>query len=287
MEFCIDRPKLCNDPLYETLTALQQSLSSLGLPLYIVGAGARDIAMKLLKAPASTRLTTDVDIAIMLENWEMFEKVSRTLQDNHFTKDKAKQRFYYKGESGDNDYEVDVVPFGPIANNEVVGWPPDGDPEMSVRCFEDVMKVADTVVLDNGVSFQIASLSGQFLIKLDTWIDRHLKTVKDADDMYYILNNFYWASIVDRYPPPDNVISGDSTSFDPLIAGAQWIASELRTLLSVEHRCYYTKFLQEEIDAEDSSLLVQHLIGASKDSRVQSYLRIRSVLQNVHNILSK
>lgn len=227
-----------------------------------------------------------MDIAIALDNWEQFENVSLKLQENNFKKDPyAKQRFYYKGDLDDNDYEVDVVPFGPLANNEVVGWPPDGDPEMSVRCLEDVMKVADTDVINNSVSFRMASLSGQFLIKLDTWMDRHLKTGKDADDMFYILDNYYWTSIVDRYPPPDQVADGDDLSFDPLIAGAQWIASELRTLLSEEHKCYYAEFLRKELDAEDASMLVQHLVAASKDLRAQSYIRIRSALQNIHNIL--
>lgn len=288
MEYRIDRQQLGNDPLYETLTALQQVLSSMGLSLYVVGAGARDIAMKLLGAQASTRLTTDVDIAIALDNWEMFGKVSLKLQDNHFIKDPyAKQRFYYIGNSGSNDYEVDIVPFGPLASNEVVGWPPDGDPEMSVRCFDDVMRVADTIILDNDVSFRIASLSGQFLIKLDTWMDRHLKTDKDAFDMYHIMDNFYVVSIVGKYPPPVQVTDGDSQSFEPLVAGAQWIASELRILLSDKHKCYYTEFLQKELDAEDNSVLVQHLVAASRDSRVQSYLRIRQALQNIHNILSE
>lgn len=112
----------------------------------MVGACARDIAMKVLGVPASARRTIDIDVAIALDNWDMFDKVSELLQQNNFKKDSyAKQKFYYKGEDGTNDYEVDVVPFGPLANNEVIGWPPEGNPEMSVRCFEDVMKDADTL----------------------------------------------------------------------------------------------------------------------------------------------
>ena len=287
MEYKIDKAKFANDPLYETLAALQKSLEQLNLQLYVVGACARDIAMIVLNVPASARRTIDIDVAIALDNWEMFDKVSELLQQNYFKKDPyAKQKFYYKGEDGTNDYEVDVVPFGPLANNEVIGWPPEGNPEMSVRCFEDVMKDADTIIVDENVRFCIASLSGQFLIKLDAWIDRHLKTDKDARDMFYIIDNFYWTSIVDKFPPPERVTSSDDPAFDDFVAGAQWIASELRSLLSDEHRTYYVDFINSELSLEDNSKLVQHLVTASNNSNVRNYSNIRLALQNIVNILS-
>ena len=287
MEYKIDKAKFANDPLYETLAALQKSLEQLNLQLYVVGACARDIAMIVLNVPASARRTIDIDVAIALDNWEMFDKVSELLQQNYFKKAPyAKQKFYYKGEDGTNDYEVDVVPFGPLANNEVIGWPPEGNPEMSVRCFEDVMKDADTIIVDENVRFCIASLSGQFLIKLDAWIDRHLKTDKDARDMFYIIDNFYWTSIVDKFPPPERVTNSDDPAFDDFVAGAQWIASELRSLLSDEHRTYYVDFINSELSLEDNSKLVQHLVTASNNSNVRNYSNIRLALQNVANILS-
>lgn len=287
MEYKIDKAKFANDPLYETLAALQKSLEQLNLQLYVVGACARDIAMIVLNVPASARRTIDIDVAIALDNWEMFDKVSELLKQNYFKKDPyAKQKFYYKGEDGTNDYEVDVVPFGPLANNEVIGWPPEGNPEMSVRCFEDVMKDADTIIVDENVRFCIASLSGQFLIKLDAWIDRHLKTDKDARDMFYIIDNFYWTSIVDKFPPPERVTNSDAPAFDDFVAGAQWIASELRSLLSDEHRTYYVDFINSELSLEDNSKLVQHLVTASNNSNVRNYSNIRLALQNVANILS-
>ncbi len=77
--------------------------------------------MIVLNVPASARRTIDIDVAIALDNWEMFDKVSELLQQNYFKKDPyAKQKFYYKGEDGTNDYEIDVVPFGPLDNNEVI-----------------------------------------------------------------------------------------------------------------------------------------------------------------------
>lgn len=287
MEYKIDKTEFANDPLYETLAALQKIMGKLNLQLYVVGASARDIAMKILGVPPSKRRTTDIDVAIALDNWDMFDKVSILLQQNNFKKDKyAKQKFYYKGKDGTNDYEVDIVPFGPLANNEVIGWPPEGNPEMSVRCFDDVMMDADTIIVDKNLRFRMASLSGQFLIKLDAWIDRHLKTDRDAKDMFYIIENFYWTSIVDKFPPPEQVINSDDPAFDDFIAGAQWIASELKSLLSEVHCTYYVSFINNELLLEEDSKLIQQLVASSNSSNVRNYSKIRLAFQHIANILS-
>ena len=86
MVYKIDKVKFANDPLYETLASLQKTLEQLNLQLYVVGACARDIAMKVLKVPASARRTADVDVAIALDNWEMFDQISLMLQQNYFKK---------------------------------------------------------------------------------------------------------------------------------------------------------------------------------------------------------
>ena len=264
MGYQLTRKDFGNDPLLDTLVALKKTLAELGLELYIVGAGARDICMKVLKSPPPMRGTTDIDIAIALDNWDMFDLVSQRLQSNYFKKDLwAKQKFFYKGPNGENDYEVDVVPFGKLANNEVIGWPPEGNPEMSVRCFTDVMSAAEKVRIDDIVEFLIAPLSGQFLIKLDTWIDRHAKTNKDAYDMFYLANNFYWTNIIDKFPPPEEVVDADASNFDLFLAGIQWMAAELKLILTDAHRRYYAEYLDEEITLGEKSPLFRDLAEAA------------------------
>ena len=126
--------------------------------------------------PPSPRRTADLDVAIALKDWSQFELLKEHLLKNHFVKGEPKQRFYYKGEDGNNGYEIDIVPFGNLEADEKVAWPPEGNPEMSVRCLKEVMSIADTVVIDDAITVKMAPLSGQFLIKFDTWMDRHLLT---------------------------------------------------------------------------------------------------------------
>ena len=265
MNYKIRKDDLQNDLLAETLQALYHCYNQLQLPLYVVGASARDIALRLLKVGNAPRRTLDLDVAVALQNWKQYEELSHILLQNHFIKAQEKQRFYYLGVDGRNRFEVDIVPFGSIAEKEQVAWPPEGSPVMSVRCFEEVMRHADNVQVEDNYTFKIASLSGQFLIKLDTWQDRHLRTKKDATDMVFILQNIYVAYALSHDALPAE-IDIDAEHFDVVVAGAEWIASELKNILSDEHKDYYAQLLESELSKNEDSPLLNDMLDVS-DSR--------------------
>ena len=270
MEYKITRDTLQNDLLYDTLKALSKVMYDLQLDVYVVGALARDIAMEILKMPSSPRRTADLDVAIALKDWSQFELLKEQLLKNNFVKGKPKQRFYYKGEDSNNDYEIDIVP--------------EGNPEMSVKCFKDVMNIADTVVIDDTITVKMAPLSGQFLIKFDTWIDRHLLTDKDAADMLYIMDNFYLAYVSFKQPVPDEV-QETSESFDLLNGGARWIACEMREFLTNKHLQFYTNQLQEQIELDENSPLIRTM--SNKYSASDSHMIVRNALIGMVEVLKK
>jgi predicted nucleotidyltransferase len=193
MEYSIHKEELQNDLLVETLQVLDSCYRQLGAEVYVVGAAARDIALRLMGVTDTPRRTMDLDVAVLLQDWRQYERLKGILLQNHFEKAREKQRFYYLGKDGRIRFEVDIVPFGAIAEDDKVAWPPEGSPVMSVRCTKDVMRVADKVTVAGEFAFRLASLSGQFLIKLDTWADRRMKTKKDAADMALLLQNVYVA----------------------------------------------------------------------------------------------
>lgn len=284
MEYKITRDTLQNNLLYDTLEALSKVMNDLQLDVYVVGALARDIAMEILEMPPSRRRTSDLDVAIALKDWSQFELLSENLLKNNFVKGKPKQRFYYKGVDGKNDYEIDIVPFVELEEDEKVAWPPEGNPEMSVKCFRDVMNIADTVVIEDAITIKMAPLSGQFLIKFDTWLDRHLLTDKDAADMLYIMDNFYLAYVSFKQPVPDEV-QETSESFDLLNGGARWIACEMKEFLTKEHLQFYTDQLQAQIELDENSPLIRSM--SSKYSASDSHMIVRNALIGMVEVLKK
>lgn len=262
-----------------------------GLPLYIVGARARDVAMKLMKGDEPKRRTEDLDVAIAIENWQTFDEICQALQENHFERFGDTQKFYYKGENDDIDFEVDIVPFGGVAVDEKIGWPPEGNPVMSVKCFEDVMKEAVTVTIDDLVEVKMAPLCGQFLIKLDSWNDRHSATDKDAEDMLFILKNYLDIQLLcqnDNTPP--DAVNFEDESTNTIIWGAQWLAYDISKLLTKEHLQFYTELISKEIEQEEKSELIYHFMkyyGNKEVDDISSYYEsCRSIWNEIEQIFT-
>ena len=272
MEYTIHKEDLQNDLMAETLQVLAGSYRQLGAEVFVVGAAARDIALRLLDVINAPRRTMDLDVAVMLQDWNQYERLTSILLQNHFEKAREKQRFYYLGSNGRIRFEVDIVPFGAIAEEDQVAWPPEGSPVMSVRCFEDVMRAVDKVTVDGDFAFRLASLSGQFLIKLDTWNDRRMKTKKDAVDMAFLLQNVYvaYALAHDGLPPE---VDTNTEQFDVIVAGAEWMAADLKKILSDEHRHFYAEMLRGELTKNEESPLLNDLLDVSDSRNYKLYLR--------------
>ena len=281
MKYVIAKKDIQNDLLAETLSALTNCFRQINAEVYVVGAVARDLAFLLLKAGNTARRTMDLDVAVMLADWSQYERLSEILLNNNFAKAPEKQRFVYLGAKAEAHYVVDVVPFGSLAEKGRLAWPPEGSPVMSVRCTESVMRYADEVEVDNKFAFKIASLSGQFLIKLDAWQDRGATTRKDAYDIVYILQNVYIAYALANNSLPDEV-DIDAEHFDVTVAGAEWIASDLAQILTAENRSFYANILQAELDEEENSRLLNDMLDVS-DSR--NYLLYRRALSRMEEIL--
>jgi predicted nucleotidyltransferase len=284
MDYKISRRELSNDLLYDTLRTLARSLSSLSIPVYVVGATARDMALFLLHEDEPKRRTRDLDVAIAIPNWEAFDEVSEKLQHNGFEKLPAKQRFVYKGRNYENDYEVDIVPFGGVEENEQIKWQPEGVPIMSVKCFKDVLSHAVEVNIDDSLSVYMAPLCGQFLIKLDAWIDRHDRVDKDASDMVYILSKYFYTMFLSTSEVPKEVDVEHDTTADYLIAGAQWIAADLKEILSTDHLRYYIDFIGKEMQQDTESKLIGqfvHFLGDETDDIIETVKTIWKSMQRV------
>lgn len=289
MEYRITKEELGNELLFCTLIALEKCMQRHGLPLYVVGARARDVAMRLMKADEPKRRTEDLDVAIAVDDWAAFDEICHTLQENHFKRYKNTQKFFYKGENGELDFEVDVVPFGGVAVDEKIAWPPEGNPVMSVKCFNDVMKEAVQVIIEDQVSVKIAPLCGQFLIKLDTWHDRHNVTDKDAEDMLFILKSYLDIQLLykeDNVPP--EVVTFRDEDASPIVWGAQWLAYDISKLLSTEHLKFYSDFVSKELAQEENSELIYHFMrywGGDMDDIDDNYDTCRLIWSVIGDIL--
>lgn len=274
MDLTISSKKIGNPLLVELLRKLTVSFNRMHREFYVIGATARDIILKQVVGSESKRRTMDLDIAIAIPNWETFAEVQDVLVADGFEKSRDfKQRFYYR------EYELDIVPYGNVAkDNDIIYWPPEEDIAMSVKGFDEVLSNSITVSIDNEFSVKIASLHGLFVLKLDAWVDRNLVTSKDAEDMSFILQNYFMANM-DRGIHSEVY---DWEDFQEYVAGAYWIAFDIANLLKKEHLTYYIDIIKGELKKEEESRLINQIV---ENTRSLNYDTIRKAWQMIVDVL--
>ena len=276
MDLTISSEKIGNLLLVELLRKLTDSFNKMGREFYVIGATARDIIMQQLLDTESRRRTKDLDIAIAIPDWDTFEQVKQKLIADGFEKSTdMQQRFFY------GEYELDIVPYGVVAKeDDNIYWPPEEVVAMSVKGFDEVLSEAITVSIDDEFKVKIASLHGLFLLKFNAWIDRNAKTSKDAEDMSFILSNYFMANL-DREMHQEVY---DWENFDEYIVGGYWLAHDLVALLDVNQLNYYKEVVKEELVKEEKSRLFNQMIESSYGLK---YETVRDTWQAIVNVFQK
>ena len=267
MSLQISSERIGNPLLVDLLRKVSECFAKIDQEFFVIGATARDIIVRQLVEASSPRRTRDLDLAIAIPDWSAFDAITKALLACGLRKDMTmKQRFY------DGDYELDLVPYGAVAKeDEQIYWPPEENIAMSVKGFEDALSDAITVNIDGEFDVKVASLPGLFILKFSAWLDRHHSTRKDADDMGFIIDQYFLANLKRDLHPEVY----DWVDFDPWIVGAYWLAHDISDLLSARQLKFYVEQMKAQCELDDRSLLMQHFLESSSSmtfERVQSGL---------------
>ena len=275
MDLKITSEKIANPLLVDLLKKLTDSFNRMNREFYVIGATARDIIIGQLTGIASGRKTRDLDIAIAIPDWSVFDEIKEVLIADGFKKDKyMHQRFHY------GDYELDIVPYGVAKEDDNIYWPPEEEIAMSVKGFDEVLSDAITVNVDDEFDIKIASLHGLFLLKFNAWLDRNTSTSKDAEDISFILSNYFIANL-DRGIHPEVY---DWERFDEYTVGGYWLAHDLLSLLNKEQITYYKTCIEEEVEKDYRSRLFNQII---EHNHSLTYETVKDTWQTIADVFQK
>ena len=200
------------------LTRIDRVCSAQGVSYFIAGATAREIMLHHVHGKRSGRRTRDIDIAIYIENWQRFNAL--------------KEAFIFEGALpvlGNvhrlivEGIELDIIPFGKVAEGNRVVWPPEHVIVLVVDGFAEVFAHRITVTLDNGVSLPFCSLAGLAMLKLFAWRDRGRSNAKDAVDLFTIICDYGAISDSRIY----EAVEGEHVNWDPVRMGAILLGSDI------------------------------------------------------------
>ncbi|MFO1429219.1 MAG: nucleotidyl transferase AbiEii/AbiGii toxin family protein [Candidatus Competibacteraceae bacterium] len=258
----IDRPL---DPaLLRILEAVDHVVADYGIDCFVTGAMARDILLTHVFGIDTGRATRDVDFAIAVASWDQFNLFkARLVSGGSFTaSDKLVQRLYYRDEARKFEYPIDLVPFGGVEQiPHTFAWPPELDVMMNVAGYEDALKTAEHVQVNQDLIIRVASLPSLAMLKLFAWKDRGLTDSKDAVDLLTIMRRYSDAGNQDRlYSEAFDIL--ESARYDPHLASACLLGADIARRVS-KSTCRQLIDMLSDTTLVDR--LVLHLARSLKD----------------------
>lgn len=215
------------EPILHILAVVHRVATEQECPHVVVGATARDLLLFHVFGIPASRATRDVDFAIAVESWDKFHRMRNALlATEEFVPSKVEHRLFFRA----TDIPIDLIPFGGVAEDDTITWPPEKDTVMTVAGFEDAMAASIQVQVSTNLTVPVVSLAALAILKIFAWEDRKT-TDKDALDLYRVISTYTDAGNEDRLYDPGSPHM-EKFNYDPESAGAALAGEDSRMLSS-------------------------------------------------------
>ena len=234
--------------LVELYADISGHTKELGIDFLVVGATARDsVFVHGYDCPVE-RGTTDVDFGIHVVSWDEFSALKDRLLVAGYKTDAHKTHRLIREDEAGLRWEIDIVPFGRIADDgNVISWPPEHVVVMNVLGFSEAFEHALDVQIseDPSIVIPVASPVGLCLLKLVSWLDRDVGLrAKDAIDFEYLIRSYT------KIPEMRDAIyeegQMEAQDFDQIKAGAMKLGQDTRKISSSATRDYLKEKLFDQ-----------------------------------------
>ncbi|WP_421595812.1 hypothetical protein [Rahnella sp. PD4] len=137
-----------------------------GIPYFIAGTTAREILLHHVYGRAIGRRTRDIDFAVFVQEWQLFDdlKQALTAAGANTIKGNAHRQVL-------EDIELDIIPFGGVAEANKIAGPPDREVVMAVDGFEEAFRHTVLITMQSGEEIPFCSVPGLALEQPLAFVD--------------------------------------------------------------------------------------------------------------------
>ena len=226
----------------------------------IVGAAARDLILQHAYGMRERRKTADLDIAVAVASWEVFDALESRLLANGAQRHPAVTHEFLV-----DDWKVDIIPFAGVERNGVIHWPTDEQIELNVVGLTEASANALEVILPGGVRVLVASLPGLLILKLIAWKDRHWRYPKrDGIDIRTLIDSYSEAWNQERlYEEAGDLL--EHFGFDNARAGAALLGRDAGSIANPSTARMVLAILRADA-GRDSLTLASDMGGRTEES---------------------
>ena len=254
----------------EVYKILEKVFSENNIKYYLVGANARDV--QLFKAGIKpTRGTADIDFAVMIPDFVVYDKLFDELCEKGFRRTKENYRLVYDK----TNTVLDLMPYGEIEQDYTVNFT-ERDITLSVLGFKEVGEYAEDISIeDAGFSLPTSPVVGLIILKLISWNDKQDRT-KDLEDISLLLKSGWDFYEEEAY---ENHLDLFDDNFEMITAAARIIGRKMKPILELNKKLYQTI-----IDILKVAISEKPKAGNTEIILAQN---MNKSLEEVHGILSE
>jgi predicted nucleotidyltransferase len=244
--------------LVEAIDSIRLIADEYHIPFFLVGAKARDIFFSLLFGIASRRATLDVDLGIKVNTWDEVAVLTESMTaSSHFVKVSERiSRYRHR-----NGTLIDIVPFGPVERPiGKVKWPA-SDAVMTTTGFDEAYLSAVTVRIRNSppLDITVCTPPSMVILKLIAWDEKYPERTRDAQDIYFIMQQYIEAGNDARLYAEDSDLL-EEEQFDYAKTSPRLLGRDLATIANSETLTLVLSLLERELQRQADSSLVADMV---------------------------
>jgi predicted nucleotidyltransferase len=258
-------------PVVDALYTLQKVAGSLDIPLFVVGASARDFILRHHYGMEPRKKTGDIDLGVDVASWEQFKTLFESLiSTGQFSPTPEKQRLRCE------TILIDILPFGAISDKDKkISWPPGHEIIMSMVGFEEAYEHSITVRVssDPELDIKLASLPGLAVMKLISWKEKYPDRKRDAEDLLLIMNKYEEAGNSERLYEEDLPLLQEE-GFDTKLAGTRLLGRDMAKISDSKTFLIVKEILDAETEEMSQYKLISDMIreAGMSDTRFDGIL---------------
>ncbi len=270
----------------QTVEILQKVTSvaeKLNIPIFLIGATARDLVLEYGYNLPKSKKTRDIDFAVTVSGWQEYEKLKLELvKTGNFTLDLEAEHRMIENSS---QTKIDFVPFGEIELPPgQITFPNKSGSKMNMTGFTEAFNSALIVQLSENLIMKIASPVGLALLKLFSWNDRFEN--KDASDFWLIVKNYL--NIADN----EGRIYGkyaswlEDADYDFEVAGAKLLGIDMAEISLKETKMQVLSFFENQKKMERFAFEIMRVESKVEDNFDRIMLILKAIEEGLKETIS-
>lgn len=246
----------------EVYTILENVFSKFGIHYYLIGANARDVHL-YKEGIRPNRGTADIDFAIMVPDFQVYDAVFNKLCKLGFRKVNEPYRLIYDK----SDTVLDVMPYGEIEENHTVNFDK-RELSLSVLGFKEVgAHIEHVAIPEVGLNIPVTPIEGIFILKLIAWNDKPHRRQKDLEDISILLKNAWDFYETEAYESHLEIFDNDN--FEMQTAAGYIIGKKMKPILNRNEQLKHSivsvieRSIKEKPKAEQPEITLAQALNTS------------------------